>query len=360
MGPHRRSVLLVAAAVSLAGALAAAPLAVAGTDQSPGTAAERALGDQVVHHSLPLRKQGSTLHLAYCGNGSATVGNPAVRTVVIAVHGSSRNGCDYARHAADSAAAAGVLASTLVVAPTFPVAADLQRANTRTLYWSDDGWKSGNRSLRRPLPRPWSISSYAAVDRLVAALVRPGRFPSLTRVVVAGHSAGGQFVNRYSVGSPTPRSLGVVEMRYVVMNPSSYVYLSDRRFDGQAFRTLTPAETERCSGYNTYKYGLRGRNAYMARTRVSVLVHRFATRDVTYLLGADDTDPADPTLDTGCQAEWQGSQRRERGTTYLDSLVDSLGAGVTDYQHVAAVPGVAHSGTDLFVSAEGQRALFGR
>ena len=54
----------------------------------------------------------------------------------------------------------------------------------------------------------------------------PGIFPNLKTVVVVGHSAGGQFVNRYAAGGagcPNP----LVEVRYVIMNPSSYLYVDD-------------------------------------------------------------------------------------------------------------------------------------
>ncbi len=327
-------------------------------DQAPG----QALGSVVSDGTLPITQDGSTLDLEFCANADPQQSNSAVRTVVLVVHGSSRNACDYATYAVASASDAEELDSTLVVAPRFAAEGDLSDSDPQTLYWADssDGWKSGDQSLTSPLDRPWTVSSFAAMDQLLSLVDDTARFPNLARVVVTGHSAGGQFVNRYAIGSPGLESGGDVPVRYVVMNPSSYLYLTDQRFIDGVFRPLTDEEAAGCPGYDRYKYGMADRNEYMSTDSETTMVDRFVTRDVVYLLGEDDTDPEDDSLDTGCEAEWQGAYRLERGTRYFQALLVLLGPKVENHQRLATVPGVGHDGHDMIDSREGQSALFGR
>ena len=46
---------------------------------------------------------------------------------------------------------------------------------------------------------PAPISSYAALDTLIRHFANRAAYPALTEIVIAGHSAGGQVVQRYAV-----------------------------------------------------------------------------------------------------------------------------------------------------------------
>jgi pimeloyl-ACP methyl ester carboxylesterase len=308
---------------------------------------------------LPIDRAGSALDLPYCGNGPVGTANAAVRTVVVVVHGTNRNACDYASYVAEAAGLAGELASTLVVAPHFSIDSDLSATDTRTLYWSSGGWKSGAGSLSAPWPRPWSVSSYEALDALAAAAADRTRFPGLTRIVIAGHSAGGQFVNRYAASTRlTADQTPGLDRRFVVANPSTYLYFDGRRSDGTALRQLTAAEVAACPGYDRYKYGLGRRHAFLAALDEATLRQRYAGSDVRYLLGERDTSTTSTTLDTGCEAQWQGAHRLQRGLRYHDLLDDVLGADVHERHRLAVVPGVGHDGRGMLTSAAGRSALF--
>lgn len=307
--------------------------------------------------TFPITRSGITHQLEYCATGSATLARPAVTRLVIAVHGDGRNACDYAGYIAKAAVAAGQAANTLVVAPRFLTSADTRSSSGR-LYWSSSGWKVGDRSLTSPYPRAWTISSYEAVDALVSDIVTSGRLPNLSRIVVAGHSAGGQFVNRYAAGARW-RAGGATTESFVVANPSSYLYWDEQRRIGGQWRPLTQSEVSACPRFDTYKYGLEGRNEYMTGRTESELMAAFASARVTYLLGALDTDPAASLLDTSCSAELQGSHRLERGQWYVERLPAVLGQGVAQVQSMAVVPGVGHSASGMFTSAAGLAALFG-
>ena len=95
---------------------------------------------------------------------------------------------------------------------------------------------------------------------MIARLNDRDRFPALKEVVVAGHSAGGQLVQRYAVvGRPAARSAG---LRFVVSNPSSYLYFSDERPQGDG-RFAAPSDAAVCPQYNRWKYGLAGAPPYV-------------------------------------------------------------------------------------------------
>jgi pimeloyl-ACP methyl ester carboxylesterase len=358
---YRWLLVVVVLALLVAGGVAYAAWFRPDSPAASSAPADEALGVDVTEGELPIDRDGETLELAYCSNADPQRASEAVRTVVVAMHGSERNACDYAGYAVDSAAAAGRLESTLVVAPMFAASDDLSDGDTSTLYWTDssDGWRSGEASLTDPLPRPWSISSFAALDELVATVDDTAKFPNLTRVVVAGHSAGGQVVNRYSLGTPGPSGIDAVDVHYVVMNPSSYVYLSVARFTDRGFGAPSADQVAQCADYNQYKYGMEGRNDYMSSLDAEAMIQRFVSRDVVYLLGESDTDPEDSSMDTGCEAELQGSQRLERGTNFWRSLQEVVGPSILLHQSLVTVPGVGHDGHDMFTSEEGQAALFG-
>src|SRR5205823_13993709 len=86
--------------------------------------------------------------------------------------------------------------------------------------WSctGDSWRSGGTSASHP-----ELSSFDFVDQILKKLANKSVFPNLRAIVVAGHSAGGQFVARYQMANRVHDTLGV-PVTYVVANPSSYAW----------------------------------------------------------------------------------------------------------------------------------------
>jgi hypothetical protein len=147
-------------------------------------------------------------------------------------------------------------------------------------------------------------------------------------VVVIGHSAGGQFVNRYSAGT---RLQG---LRFIVANPSSYMFLDTNRPFGTAAA---------CPDFNEYSYGLEELNSYMS---VGVAPD-YRDRDVIYMLGSADTK-IDSNLDTSCEANRQGRHRYERGLKFYDHLASHFGGTV---HRKVIVSGVGHSASRMLKAA---------
>jgi hypothetical protein len=199
------------------------------------------------------------------------------------------------------------------------------------------------------------MSSYEVMDRILRALGDRSRFPNLRTIVVTGHSAGGQYTQRYAIGTQVDRELPGVELRYVVANPSSYMYFDGQRpvpFGGD-FR-VPPKQAEPC-GENEYKYGLDKRNPYMARLDGAALASQYRARQVTYLLGTSDVNANDDGLDKRCGGVVQGRFRLERGMNYK-AYMDRF---FWPHAHrVVLVPMVAHEGDRIYLSTEGQTVLF--
>jgi hypothetical protein len=278
-----------------------------------------------------------------------------VSTIVFVVHGDSRNACDQANYIIEAATKSGKNTTTLVVAPHFYTTADTVPANN--LYWSDGGWKSGANSLDTPLARPWRTSSYDVMDNLVSKATK-AQYPSLNKVVVVGHSAGGQFTNRYAASTRNPGEASTgVSRKYIVANPSSYLYFNSQRYVGGTLRVLTSAEVNACTSYDQYKYGMQNRYAYLSALSDSTIKNQYLNSKVTYLLGDADT-VADSELDVSCEANLQGAQRYDRGNKYYQYIGQALGQTVYSNQTKSVVPGVGHAARSMYVSPQGQAAIF--
>ncbi|MFH1267040.1 MAG: CRTAC1 family protein, partial [Planctomycetota bacterium] len=205
------------------------------------------------------------------------------------------------------------------------------------------------------------ISSFAVVDSLLLRLA--GLNPNLEDIVVGGHSAGGQFVNRYAAGNQVHETLLAahgVNLRYLVSNPSCYLYFDAQRWvPGTEYQFAVPYDQLAvCANYDHYKYGLVETNEYM-NIGSAVLRANYAARPVTYLLGADDIDPFSGYLEKNCEAMLQGEFRLQRGLLYRAHLVDTFGPEVLPSHFFAVVPDVAHNQRGIFTSACGVHTLFG-
>ena len=284
-----------------------------------------------VLQSFGLTQGGQTLTIPVYSSLPLNATDTRIRHAVIMVHGTNRNAVDYFDYAR-----AAVSSDVLVVAPRFETSSDDPRSTE--LHWTNSGWKKGDQSTGS---RPWATSSFTVADELLRSL--HATFPNLASVVIAGHSGGGQFVQRYAATHTDSRH------RFVVANPSSYMFLTSDR----------PASTSGCSWYNEYQYGLDDLDdvPYVERLGASTLKARYGANDVTYLLGAEDDDPEDSDLDVTCGAQAQGPHRRARGEAFHKSLADTYGTGIYGRHSLSIVKGVGHSAREMFGSSVGRAAL---
>ena len=166
---------------------------------------------------------------------------PAVTRAIVTIHGLER-AASNARTIAEVGRAASKLdpESVLLIEPQFLNDADVAAYHlpAETLHWADAGWEGGD-DAQGPAP----ISSFAALDAILARLADRASFPALKTVVVAGHSGGGQLVQRYAVAGRGEAALtrAGIHVRYLAANPSSYVYFSPERPAGDGFATFDGA-----------------------------------------------------------------------------------------------------------------------
>lgn len=280
---------------------------------------------------------------------------PDVTRAVVVFHGVVRNADEYLRSAQRALAAAGDAArTTLLVAPQFMTDQDIvaHKLADNVLHWGakQESWMAGEAAHG-----PAAISSFEAIDAILARLADRVIFPNLAQVVVAGHSAGGQVVQRYAVvgrGDATLKSADIA-VRYVVANPSSYLYFSPDRPDSSG--GFAPFSSAVCPGFNRWKYGWADAPSYAQKNTPAAYEQTYTAREVIYLLGTADTNPNHPVLDKSCAGEAQGPHRYARGLAYaryMEMRHPNLN------HHVFEVPGVAHDGDKLLTSKCAIAALF--
>ncbi|MHC8341148.1 alpha/beta hydrolase [Pseudomonas sp. HLT2-19-2] len=272
-----------------------------------------------------------------------------IERVLIIIHGRLRNAQTYRQSAEHAAEQAGQSATTLVIAPQFLNETDvaLHPVADSVLRWQGNDWMVGGLSTA-----PFSLSSYAALDEIIARIGDRRQFPDVKQIVIAGHSGGAQVVQRYALlGHDQPALKAAdIQVRYVIANPSSYAYFDERR--PVAFSHAG------CPNFNRWKYGLADLPAYADGQTPAQLKENYVKRDVVYLLGQQDSDPKQPALDKSCEAQAQGANRLIRGRNYFAYLKRLHPQGLS--QQLIEVPGVGHDGDGMFNSPEGQKALFGQ
>ncbi|MFG2084651.1 MULTISPECIES: hypothetical protein [unclassified Spirillospora] len=272
--------------------------------------------------------------LAHFSSASLDEPRRGLTEAVIVVHGALRNAGDYFRSIKPSR-------HRLVVAPQFLTEDDVRGRGERAgyLHWGTEDWKGGL----------GEISSFTVMDEL---LDRLGQFQDLHRVTIVGNSAGGQFVNRYAAVGRGPDDLQV-SVRFVVANPSTYLYFDKSRPKDESFIPHDDLEVDQ------WRYGFGGGVPDYVGEEKSGQAHfdRYIERDVVYLLGAEDADPGAVLLEVHPAAEAQGRTRRERGENYHRYLSDKARRPVHKLVHV---PGVGHDAAAMFASPQGRKHLFER
>ena len=278
--------------------------------------------------------------VAYQTNRSLdTAANLDFDRAVIVIHGTLRNADDYYTTIEDAAKDKSILGNTLIIAPQFKTEEDAPKADE--LYWSSSGWKIGFKSQNGN-----RIPSFRVIDEIIDKIEI--NFPNISFISIAGHSAGGQFIQRYAALNEKEDKLRQsLRLRYVVANPSSYMYLTSDR----------PASPSDCPDYDEYKYGIFNLPNTLAYTDLSKedIKAQLLSRDVFILLGTEDNDPDSEYLDISCEANAQGSDRFDRGCEYFEHILKlDSNAGHIKLE----VDGVGHSFSRIMEAEQGQMAVF--
>jgi pimeloyl-ACP methyl ester carboxylesterase len=264
--------------------------------------------------------------------------NDQIRRALIMVHGTNRNADHYFATAMSAAFLAGAVDDAVVIAPHLIACADKPEVDEVVWSCAGDSWRSGGASTSHP-----DLNSFDFADQILRKLANKNTFPNLQAIVVAGHSAGGQFVTRYEMSNRIHDTLGV-PVSYVVANPSSYSWpvairptvsgdaepadAKDGWKSESVHTNFTFAEYDaaQCQTYNRWPFGLENRvSGYTAKVSDDQLKKQLVSRPTTYLLGQVDTLPLGG-FDSSCGAMAQGPTRRARGEAFLKFVNETLGA----------------------------------
>ncbi len=298
---------------------------------------------------------------------------PAIIRALIVVHGLGRDADSYYASALAGGLTAHALGDTIIIAPHFKSAEGSCKdsLDAGELGWHcqprNDTWRTGGEAVGG------GVTSFDAIDELLRKLNDRKVFPNLKSIVVSGHSAGGQFVDRYVMSSTVHDSLAV-KPTYVVMNPSSYAYLDELRPTAKTFAANIEAQapgfheeppkrehagfarfhdTESCTGYDRWPYGLNDRNGYTAKVSDEQLKKNIVERPVTFLAGEYDILPLHG-FDGSCAAMAQGSTRLARAFAFARYLEEQYGA-----KHpVHSIDGCGHSGRCMLGAGQSLKVLF--
>ena len=218
----------------------------------------------------------------------------------------SRNATDYHAYARDAAARRGRHVADRRAAVPHRLGGLGQRRQRRRAGGPTrcTGRRMAGRTAAESDTSPWTISSFAAVDEMIGRFAR-ARFPNLREVVVAGHSAGGQFTIRYAAATRVDGSAGrrsATSREPLLVLYFTHAGASGRR-DGDRFspprrgaRATTRTSTASRGSTRTWRRSVGG-----------ALRAQFGARRVVYLLGAKDADPNDSSMDLTCQGDRRAS-----------------------------------------------------
>ena len=299
--------------------------------------------------------------------------NESIKRAFVFVHGILRDPENHFRTALAAAFLANALDDTIIVVPRFASNSSVpgnENGNCHDTLAADeanwicendrpDTWRSGGTAVGSQL------SSFDFMDEILRQLARKDMFPNLKTIVVAGHSAGGQYVTRYEMLNQVHDKLGT-KVSYVVANPSSYAYVDSLRPTASAFAATTAAtaqggqasnsakpaaaflpfaDAKNCTGYDIWPYGLKARPGYSSRLTDEQITQQLVGRPVTYLLGEADVLPLG-VFDVSCPATAQGPTRLGRGLAFQKYVSEHLRA----HHSVVIVPFCSHSQRCMFTS----------
>ncbi|MEN0108983.1 MAG: hypothetical protein AAGC84_21520 [Pseudomonas sp.] len=287
-------------------------------------------------------------------NAPLTTPTLPVTRAVILLHGIKRNASDYFENGTALLTNAGLGAdTTLLLAPHFLTDADSEAdSHPGVPRWAPGQWLHGSPSFS-------GVSAFQVLDDLLALLADRQRFPALREVVLVGHSAGGQLVQRYAIFNRADTRLAAngIHLRYGVASPSSYLYFDHQRWQHQQ---LQSSAQRQCPGYNRYRYGLDNLPAYASRQKLSPRqwFARYAGRDVVYLVGADDNNPEARVMDHSCSAQLQGATRQQRQVNYV-AYEQQLGTQwkVKVVHPQVQIEGIGHDSAALFAAPATAKVL---
>ncbi len=295
--------------------------------------------------------------------------HPNLTRVIIAIHDTSRNARGMLTILTTLAGPRGD--NLLLLAPQFLIPDDVDlfyedvpeilRGNFVT--WPLNGgeifaneWESGGLSYATPTQK--AVSSFTVMDLILMYLGDKKAFPDLKEIIIAGHGAGANFIERYAAIGAANNVLEKegIKIRYLSANPTAFLYFTTARPRDDSVGFAPPYQMH-CD-FNVYKYGLEKLNDYASHIGKNAIKQNFPDRDITYLMGEGVT-ASDPFPDSNCGARAQGPNRIARALSYSVYLSQLFGEEILDKEKIYTVPKTGYDPVAMFNTPCGMSVLFG-
>lgn len=222
-------------------------------------------------------------------------------------------------------------------------------STSNAIVWQGSQWASGADNQYPAYPKNiTTISSYDVLDQIIQYFDNAALFPNMQQIVIAGHSLGGQTVQRYAaVGNLLKTRTPVT---YWTANPDSFVWFSTER----------PLDKSTCSTYDDWRMGFNNYNvrygaALAAQGRAAALA-RYSSRRIAYGRGTQDFGDDS----TGCGPNTTGINRGERFFNLIKQFPISCTSPTVPGGSCATVDyvNVGHDAYGMMSSTAGQTRLF--
>ncbi len=282
-------------------------------------------------------------------NHSTKLRNEKITQALVVIHGIKRNADKYFSHILLGASLANALDNTIIIAPRFASSECKDKVSTNELDWhcktATKAWRTGGYASNRE-----KVSSFDALDTILKEVSKKEIFPNLKSIVVAGHSAGGQFVTRYQMTNKVHDKLNT-PVKYVIANPSSFAYPDNFRPVNAEVSGLQFKETEAIN--DNWPFGLKNRTGYAERIATEDIKRQLVTRKAVYLFGELDRK-RDKVLDVSPEADAQGENRLARGLAFTQYIHEKYHSD----PKIVVVPRCGHNARCMFSSKKALPYLF--
>ena len=272
-----------------------------------------------------------------------------VKHAVVMLHGVLRNPDNYYLPARRVLDRKSLFTTVALISPGFDDRASAPKEMQHLALFGSH-WKHGDFGGLNPDDPNNKLSSFHAMDRVLVDLTRT--YPQLKRITLIGHSAGAQFVDRYSVLSSIAARVPGVAFEFVALAPSTVLYPSELRPEVDEKQNLTFSVPSGARDYNEYPYGLSVspllerliKNPAADRAR---LIDKLLHRDIVFAVGCEDTTSA--YLDRCRSADAQGPNRYARLKYFVEFLKTTYHS---TSNRLLPIAGVGHYSQKLIRSKE--------
>ncbi|KAK4503374.1 hypothetical protein PRZ48_004289 [Zasmidium cellare] len=289
-----------------------------------------------------------------------------IKRAVIALHGLLRDPNNYMTDTLNALAQAQAsdaninADSVAVLAPYFPNGNDKnyaypwtdglgagQGSQTSALVWSGSQWSAGGNN-QYPYTST-NTSSYFVLDTLIQYFADETLFPNLNQIVLAGHSLGGQMLQRYAAVGPDLNAR--VPVTYWIGNPDSYAWLNEDR----------PLSTAACPDYDEYRAGYSNYSDYPMTYGVDLVNQgreaiqaNYQNKQIAYARAL--LDHGDHSSD--CGANTTGADRHERFFFFIQAWRPSCDDPASDNCDTVDLVNASHDNGQMFNSPAGLARIF--